>query len=380
MLVMVWESTAQPVSLGLTGEGPNRLIDSLSIGTEKNGFSLSLIEHPDLWHQQALNEDWLGEYTSIDWKRPFEARWMAQFSVTTGREPSLRDPCMDYSFPVACTKTRMWGVWFEDWNHYPFFFDGPRTIVHFEKTFVPNGNALLYFLEPAAADLVSPVEIVQQVLGPEKSAALFDFDANQLRKLKYSTPDAFMYDRPVCATTTRLSKVKKEEKPTVGIDLATHLYEFIRGIRARVDQYELFFDQVSSYLSKQKAAHPELKQYAGELEAMVTDAKSRSKQIYATPLSDVEHKVDGIKKRLLEGTTNGFDCAELDVRDTAGSQDDLCRRYNRWVMRLAQTAALKCGDSPDKAIVAQYIWEQSRGVLRQPTRWEPRRTLYFFEP
>ena len=380
MLVAVWESTTQPVSLGLTGEAPTRLIDSLSIGTEKNGFSLSFLEHADLWHQQALNEDWLGEYTPIDWKRPFEARWMAQFSVTTGREPNLRDPCMDYSFPVARTKTRMWGVWFEDWNHYPFFFDGPRTIVHFEKTFVPNGNALFYFLEPAAADLISPVEIVGQVLGPEKSAALFDFDANRLRKLKYSTPDQFIYDRPVCATTTRLSQVKKEEKATLGIDLATHLYEFIREIRGRVDQYEAFFNQVSTYLSKETAAHPELKDYAGELEAMITDAKARSKGIYATPLSDVELKVDGIKKRLREGTTDGFDCAELDVRDTAGSQDDLCRRYNRWVMRLAQTAAFKCGDSPEKAIVAQYIWEQSRGVLRQPTRWESRRTLYFFEP
>jgi hypothetical protein len=189
-----------------------------------------------------------------------------------------------------------------------------------------------------------------------------------------------MYDRPVCATTTRLSKIKKEEKPTVGIDLATHLYEFIREIRGRVDQYEAFFGQVSTYLSNETAAHPELKDYDGELQAMITDAKARSKGIYATPLSDVQRKVDGIKKRLQEGTADGFDCAELDVRDTAGSQDDLCRRYNRWVMRLVQTAALKCGDSPQKAIVAQYIWEQSRGVLRQPTRWESRRTLYFFEP
>jgi hypothetical protein len=381
MFVAVWESTAQRVSLGLTGEGPHRVIDSMSIGgTESKGFSLSFVEHAHLWHEQALNEDWLGEYTPIDWKRPFEARWMGQFSVTTGHEPTLRDPCMDYSFPVACTKTRMWGVWFEDWNHYPFFFDGQRTIVHFEKTFIPNGNALFYFLEPAAADLVSPVEIVQQVLGPEKSFQLLDLDANRLRKLKYSTPDQFMYDRPVCATTTRLSKVKKAEKPTVGIDLATHLYEFIREIRGRVDQYEAFFNDVSSYLAKEKTAHSDITSYAAELELMIAEAKAKSKAIYATPLSDAQRKVDGIKKRLQEGTSDGFDCAELDVRDTAGAQDDLCRRYNRWVLRLAQTAALKCGDSPEKAIVAQYIWEQSRAVVRQPTRWESRRTLYFFEP
>jgi hypothetical protein len=49
-------------------------------------------------------------------------------------------------------------------------------------------------------------------------------------------------------------------------------------------------------------------------------------------------------------------------------------------MRLAQTAALKCGDSPQKAVIAKHIWDQSRAVLREPTRWESRRTLYFFEP
>ena len=39
----------------------------------------------------------------------------------------------------------------------------------------------------------------------------------------------------------------------------------------------------------------------------------------------------------------------------AGAQDDLCRRYNRLVMRLFQTAALKCGDSPGKAAIAKHI-------------------------
>ena len=94
---------------------------------------------------------------------------------------------MDYSFPIANTKTRMWGGWFDDWNYYPFFFDGPHTVLHFDKKFIPNGDALFYFLEPAAADLNSPCEIVEEVLGREKAAAaLFDFDGVGLRKLKYS--------------------------------------------------------------------------------------------------------------------------------------------------------------------------------------------------
>jgi hypothetical protein len=380
MLVAVWETDSQATSLGMSGEGRKRLINSLSIDTGEKGFWLSFVEHANLWHEESLNEDWLGEYVPINWERPFPARWTSHFFVTTGGRPSFRVPHMEYSFPMAYAKMRMWGVWFEDWNHYPFYFDGPRTVFHFEKTFVPNGEALIYFLQPAAADLFSPCEIVEQALGAERAAALFDFDANQLRKLKYSTPDQFMYDRPVCATTTRLSKIKQDEKAAVGVDLATHLYEFIREIRGRVDQYGTFFDQMQSYLTDAGKSHPELQDYLAELEAMIRDAQSKAKEIYATPLPEVQKKTDAMKTLLKEGKGDGFNCGSLDVRDTAGSQDDLCRRYNRLVLRLTQTAALKCGDSREKAVIAKYIWDQSRQVLRRPTRWESRRTLYFFEP
>jgi len=207
---------------------------------------------------------------------------------------------MDYSFPIASARTRQYGVWFEDWNRYPFYFDGPRTIFHFEKTFVPNGEALIYFLEPAAADLCSPCEIVEQALGRERAMALFDFDANRLRKLNYSTPDAFIYDRPVCATTTLLTKIKKDEKAAVGLSLATHLYEFIREIRRRLDQYGAYFGQIQDCLASEKMARPELKDYLEEMETIVADAQGRSKEIYATPLAAVQTKTDSIKKLLLE--------------------------------------------------------------------------------
>jgi hypothetical protein len=113
---------------------------------------------------------------------------------------------------------------------------------------------------------------------------------------------------------------------------------------------------------------------------MVGDAQGSSKVINATPLAAVQTKTDSIKKLLLEGESDGFSFGSLDCRNTAGSQDDLCRHYNRFVMRLVQTAALNCGDSPQKAKIAKHIWDESRIMLRQPTRWESRRTLYFFEP
>ena len=380
MLVAVWESATQAVSLGLAGEGENRLIDSLTIATANAGFSLSLVEHTNLWHREPLKDEWLAQYVPIGWQRPFQARWMCQFFCRPATKPTFRQPNLFYSFPVASAKTRHWGVWFEDTNFYPFYFDGPRTMLHFDKTYVPNGDALIYFLEPAAADLYSPCEIVEQALGREKALALFNFDAYRLRKLQYSTPDEFMYDRPVCATTTRLTKIKQDDKATEGVNLATHLFEFIREIRGRLDQYGVFFSQLTDYLEVQKKAQPELADYLDELEKMVADAQSRSKGIYATSLPSVQEKTESIKKLLLEGANDGFTFGNLDCRNTAGSQDDLCRHYNRFVMRLVQTAASKCGDSPQKAAIAKYLWDQSREILQRPTRWESRRTLYFLEP
>lgn len=380
LLVAAWETNSQAVSVGLIGEKQNRVIDSLSIGAEHGSLGLSFVEHTNLWHREQLNEDWLGDYVPIAWERPFPARWMGHFTVSPGATPSFRQPNMNYSFPFACAKTRMWGVWFEDWNHYPFYFDGPRTMFHFEKTFIPQGEALLYFLEPAAAALYSPCEIVEQFLGSARAAALFDFEANRLRKLKYSTPDQFIFDRPVCATTTRLSQIKQGEKATVGVDLATHLYEFIREIRARVDQYTAFFAQMKDYFASEEKAHPETREYLAGLQKMVEEAQANSREIYATPLSAVETKIDAMKTELRAGQGDGYNCGNLDVRSPAGAQDDLCRRYNRCVLKLTQSAAWNCGDSPEKAAIALHVWEQSRQVLRRPTRWEPRRTLYFFEP
>ncbi|HEY3855904.1 MAG TPA: carbohydrate binding domain-containing protein [Verrucomicrobiae bacterium] len=380
MMVAAWESGEQAVSLGISGEKEKRAIDTFSIATDKAGFSISFVDHPNIWHREALQEDWLNDYTAIGWQRPFPARWMGEFFVSTGGKPYFDEPYLQYSFPFANANTRMWGVWFEDWNHYPFYFDGEKTMLHFEKGFIPKGDALIYFLEPAAADLYSPVEILEQALGKEKAEALLDLGANQLRQLSYSTPPEFMYDRPVCATTTHLSKIPQAERATVGVNLATHLFEFIREIRGRLDQYGAFFDQTGNYLADEEKSHPKMHDYISKLQAMVTEAKSKTGEIYATPLSAVQEKTEAMKKELLAGKGDGYNCGNLDVRPTAGDQDDLCRHYNRLVMRLTQTAALDCGDSPEKAMVAKHIWEQSRLILRRPVRWESRRTLYFFEP
>ena len=74
MLVAAWDTDSQAVSLGLAGDGENRMIDSLSLATDKAGFSISFVEHPGLWHKEPLKEDWLDDYVPVAWERPFPAR------------------------------------------------------------------------------------------------------------------------------------------------------------------------------------------------------------------------------------------------------------------------------------------------------------------
>ena len=88
----------------------------------------------------------------------------------------------------------------------------------------------------------------------------------------------------------------------MGLNLATHLYEFIREIRGRIDQYAAFFEQTKGYLDGQQKAHPEWQPFFAELQAMVVEAQSKTRQIYATPLPVVEKKIEAMKKLLTRGT------------------------------------------------------------------------------
>ena len=125
-----------------------------------------------IWHKEPLREDWLNDYIPIGWKPPFPARWMGEFFVSTGGRPYFTEPYLQYAFPFANAKTRMWGLVRGLEPLSVLLRRRSRTIFHFEKGYVPKGNALVYFLEPADADdIYSPCEILEQaLLGTEKSA------------------------------------------------------------------------------------------------------------------------------------------------------------------------------------------------------------------
>ena len=154
MITGIWPSGGQSAALDLGPHGKWKGIDSLSLDTAGQSFYLSCIERPGVWHVEPLLRNYLEKDTVIAWKRPFEAQWFGRMHITSD----------DYDWPFYFINKplRLWGRYIRDWYRYPVRFDGEKTVIHFEKRFRPEGELLIYCLQPhpihADASVVTPAE------------------------------------------------------------------------------------------------------------------------------------------------------------------------------------------------------------------------------
>ena len=139
MMVGVWPPGQQAASLRTTAAGNRKGIDGLSFRTGGRSFYLALLEKPRLWHAEPLQPDYVEKETAIGWKRPFEAKWIGRFFIASEE--------IDYPFYFRYERAKLWGRSIRGWFTWPVWFDGERTVVHFEKPYPPRGEMLIYFLE-----------------------------------------------------------------------------------------------------------------------------------------------------------------------------------------------------------------------------------------
>jgi len=116
MMVGVWPLGDQVVKLGLEAAGGATIIDSFSLDTAKRSFYLSYLEHPNIWHAEVLKDTYLEKDTVISWRRPFDAKWIGRFFITSEG--------IDFPFYFLDKRVKMWGRWIRGWYYYPFWFDG----------------------------------------------------------------------------------------------------------------------------------------------------------------------------------------------------------------------------------------------------------------
>ncbi len=370
MLVGVWPPGRQSAEFELGTGGEPNLIDSLTFDTAGQSFYFSCLEKPGIWHAEPLKKNYLEKETVIAWKRPFEAKWIGRFFITSDE--------YDWPFYFNSKPARIWGRYIRGWYKYPVRFDGDKTVVHFEKQFLPKGDLLIYCLEPyptnPASSILTPVEVMQHALGKEETDKILDPEGTVEQTL-------LEHRLAVCAMTNTMQKWFDEGKEIEHreqiVRWCNDVAAFIRLIRQRDQDFAVFARDMKATLIAKAKEQPKLVGSIAELqEALASIDDTAQRELPTTDLDTVQHWTEEMRKAVDEARpANKRTYGKLagQCRSVAGTQDDLARDLSVQVIRLTEQAARIAEQSPEHASLAAEVILKARQVLRKPTWWEPTR-------
>ncbi len=368
MLVAVWPPGQQTARLRRSPESQPPTIEAFSLDTAGQSMYLAFLDHPGIWHEESLKGAYLEKNTPIGWRRPFEARWIGRFFIESE----------NYAFPFYFLHEprHLWGRYIRGWFDYPVWFDGDRTMVHFEKKFPPKGRLLIYYLDgyQSDVDMLSPFGVMRRTLGSEQTDRLLDFaGANALKLLAHHNA--------VCAMTRQIedyfASSRDAELRLRVQQFADDVTTFIGLIRDRVFQYDTFAADALSYLETQGKTNRSVAADAETIVDLLEEIRLIAKEdLPESSLDEVRAWTDQIKQ--LVGQARDGDLAKVKAvtqrcRSVAGTQDDMARNLSILTIQLMEEAARMGTKSPEHVRLAEQLIARSRAVLRQPTWWEPYR-------
>ncbi len=363
MLVATWPPGGQRIRLGRSTAGPSTTI---TFDTAGQSLYLALLDHPGIWHEESLRNEYLETYSPISWQRPFDARWIGRFHIVSE----------EYAFPFFFLheKQRLWGRCMRGWYDYPVWFDGSQSMVHFEKKFPPKGTLLIYYLDTDKNDrgILSPLGVMRRSLGKTATEKLMDLAGAEEQVL-------LEHRNAVCAMTAAIEEYfggtpnapPKEQVEQYADDVVT----FIRLIRERDFDYDRFAADVQQLLSERKAADPSLSAAVADIDGLLLDMRELVKEdALKIPLDTVRSWTSAIKSAASQDDADNLARVKTltqQCRTVAGTQDDIARDLSVLTIRLMEAAARMGTASPERVHLAEQLIAKSRAILRQPTWWEP---------
>jgi hypothetical protein len=317
-----------------------------------------------------MKRNYLEKETTIAWKRPFEAKWLGRFFITSDE--------YDWPFYFGSKPAKIWGRYIRGWYRYPLRFDGDRTVVHFEKQFLPKGDLLIYCLEPHPTDpcrlILTPAEIMAIALGQSQAEKILDPEGAVEQTL-------LDHRLAVCAMTNTMQSWVNEGKVSEHREQIVRWCDdtaaFIRMIRRRDQAFAEFARDLKAAIATRAETHPELVGGVSELqESLTAIEKTCREELPSVDLRTVEQWTAQMKRVAQDDHPDGkrtFGKLGSQCRSVAGTQDDLARALSILVIRLTEQAARLGVQSPQHAQLAEEVIIKARQVLRKPTWWEPTR-------
>jgi len=366
MLTAVWPPANQLARVLVQEQSDTRRVESFELDTAGKPIFVSFIEDPNIWHAEPLRKEYLETDTAIAWQRPFDARWVGRFLIDSDG--------YDFPFYFLAERQKLWGRYIRGWFYYPVWFDRDKTMVHFEKKFPPVGDLLVYYLDTYDDNggQLSPVGVMQKSLGKDAAAELLDFKGTRELTL-------LEHRNAVCAMTYKIEGCfagEPDARPWAEVrpftdDIAT----FIRLIRERVFQFDQFAAELQDLLQAEQKKQPELADALKPCEEILEEIRAiAADDLPDISLETVREWTDAVKQLTPDAEKKNLATVKAltqKCRSVAGTQDDMARNLCVVTIRLMEEAARMGTASPQHVRLAEQIIARCRGIIRQPTWWEP---------
>ncbi len=370
MLVMTWPKGNQQLSL-LSGNDTStpQVFKSIEFQDDGQSFFLAPLTAPGIWHREELGPSFLETDVASQWKPPFAARWKTQLT-----EAGVRT-----SFAFRPGKGNVWrGV--PGSYTYPVWFDGQTAYYHLSKKVPPEGESLVYFLEPSDTPpgVLTPVDILNSTLGRPMADLIVD-DAGRKLRTHHRRGGEGVRRACTCGCTEAIQAVfeagqEVEKKNYINGALEDMVY-FVQHHVERIAEYRRFAEATLDYLHIQESSTPDLKPYLEEL-AQIAEEIPHECEVQKQNMKSLDYAAQLTRQTLAltskNDTQNLAAYMELlkDWRGMGGAQDYVVAQCHAITRKLFQQAGYQAATQRNALAVAEQVRARCREILRNPDGYE----------
>ncbi|MCP4454506.1 MAG: hypothetical protein GY809_23870 [Planctomycetes bacterium] len=370
ILVTTWAPGDQKVTLSLDAESRAQgCIKSVDIEQDGKRLYLALLNAPGIWHREILKRSYLERDITLDWTRPFQAKWKTQ--LLESKAPT--------TFVFRAAKQKIWRGAVGSYT-YPVWFDGDAAVYRLSKKIPPKGESIVYFTERQDTPLsvLAPLDVMKASLDGDQVDDILDVSGRQLRT--HHRRDSKGIRRAcTCGCTEAIEAVFKagqeKARQRYVAEAVEDMVYFVTEHVKRIEEYQAFARDMIAFLERTGQSEGDLKPFVDPLleitKTLQTDynrAKANMKTLaHADQLARKTNALAQAKR-----PENLKACLELGKqwRAMGGAQDDVIAQSHRIVRTLFNEAGTQGVATPGTAKIASQIRDRCRQCLRNPDGYE----------
>lgn len=370
IVMSVWRSPNQRVSLQLDGSGASRAVSTAEIGFPKEkepAVWVAVLAAPDIWHEKRQGDLHPVKDTKLDWKVPFRALWRADFQRTDGLTDS-------WKCPIRISTNRYEGVGFElrkartIWTSargsfaYPPCIEGDTCFLRKTK-FEPvpdiqyddNRSAVLYpfaTLDGSPAGAFGAMDVLAAALeGTPKASLPEELQIKRVERDKWPA---------TCFVTGEYEKIfdagEEKAKKQFLLERLDAMNNFVLGIRSRMNEFLDWAKKTRAWLTKIKTDKPQLAALADGFDSYL----AQFNKIYER--RKLDERTPPAARQLIEKVIQLIDSDEShekkleqakqlgrDTRTIGGNQDSAIGEFRMFTKQLRHRAGIRMTEAADDA-------------------------------